>query len=166
MNVSNQIKELTRRKNVTTTELSNMLGTSQGNLANKLTRDNFRVNELEEIAHALGYTQMEIVLRGHKDDAIILEDDVKYQKHNIYMVFDENTSLLEDIKTNGFRDTTFRLLLLEVLGETLEPQFRQMFGDTLDAYVPNDFKEGFKDVIKQRIDKLNLGNVVDDIEDF
>lgn len=48
-----QIRILLKRKNVTIVELSKKLGTTNQNMANKFKRDNFSMNELEEIAEAL-----------------------------------------------------------------------------------------------------------------
>jgi DNA-binding Xre family transcriptional regulator len=48
-----KIRILLKRKNVTITELSNRLETSNQNMANKLKRDNFSTNELNEIAEVL-----------------------------------------------------------------------------------------------------------------
>ena len=41
------------KKNVTIIELSKMLGTTNQNMANKLKRDNFSIQELEAIVEAL-----------------------------------------------------------------------------------------------------------------
>lgn len=48
-----KIRILLKRKNVTIIELSNRLGTTNQNMANKLKRDNFSMNELDAIAEAL-----------------------------------------------------------------------------------------------------------------
>jgi transcriptional regulator with XRE-family HTH domain len=48
-----KIRILIKRKNVTITELSTRLKTSNQNMANKLKRDNFSTNELNEIAKVL-----------------------------------------------------------------------------------------------------------------
>jgi len=48
-----KIRILLRRKNVTIVELSNRIGTTNQNLANKFKRDNFSIKELDEIAKAL-----------------------------------------------------------------------------------------------------------------
>jgi len=47
------LRILLKRKNVTITELSNRLETSNQNMANKHKRDNFSTNELNEIAEVL-----------------------------------------------------------------------------------------------------------------
>lgn len=48
-----KIRILLKRKNVTILELSKRLETTNQNMANKFKRDNFSMNELEEIAKAL-----------------------------------------------------------------------------------------------------------------
>lgn len=48
-----KIRILLKRKHVTILELSKRLKTTNQNMANKLKRDNFSMNELEEIAKAL-----------------------------------------------------------------------------------------------------------------
>lgn len=56
LTMGEKIRILLKRKNVTLVELSNRLGTTNQNLANKLKRDNFSVKELDEIAEALDCT--------------------------------------------------------------------------------------------------------------
>ena len=51
--MAEKIRILLRRKNITIIELSNRLGTTNQNLANKFKRDNFSMKELDEIAEAL-----------------------------------------------------------------------------------------------------------------
>lgn len=147
MKISEQIKEIAKHNNVTITELAALINTSQGNLANKLTRDNFKLSDIEEIVAALGYTDMEIVLRGNKQDAIINSDSVKYRDHDIYMMFDENQSLLDDIHENGFRNKKFKDLVFELL----EPHLKARIGNMWNAYVPKDFEEGFKQVMSKQL---------------
>jgi transcriptional regulator with XRE-family HTH domain len=53
LTMGEKIRILLKRKNVTIVELSKRLGTTNQNMANKFKRDNFSVNELEEIAKAL-----------------------------------------------------------------------------------------------------------------
>lgn len=53
LTMGEKIRILLKRKNVTIIELSKRLGTTNQNMANKFKRDNFSVNELEEIAKAL-----------------------------------------------------------------------------------------------------------------
>lgn len=158
MKVSEQLKEILKHKDISITQLAKRMNTSQPNVTTKLSRDNLKLSDLQELATALDYTSMEIVLRGKKEDVVILEDRVEYKKHNLYMMPDKTASLIEDIDKNGFRDTTFRTLLLEVICEKFEPEFERIFGDTLDSYVPNDFKSGFKDVIRRDFDRLDLIN--------
>lgn len=55
MDISTEIKVLLTRSGKTQLELAEMLNTSQGNLGNKLKRNKWSVNELEEIADKLGY---------------------------------------------------------------------------------------------------------------
>lgn len=56
MSMSKKIKILLLERNVTQIELAERLGTSQGNLSNKLRRDNFSEKELDEIGTALNAT--------------------------------------------------------------------------------------------------------------
>lgn len=53
LTMTEKIRLLLRRKKVTIVELSNRLGTTNQNLANKFKRDNFSMKELCEIAKAL-----------------------------------------------------------------------------------------------------------------
>ncbi|PKM56010.1 MAG: transcriptional regulator [Firmicutes bacterium HGW-Firmicutes-5] len=53
LTMSEKIRILLKRKNVTILELSKRLETTNQNMANKFKRDNFSMNELEEIAKAL-----------------------------------------------------------------------------------------------------------------
>lgn len=49
-----KIRILAKRKKVTISELATLIGTTNQNLSNKLTRDNFSEKELKQIAEALG----------------------------------------------------------------------------------------------------------------
>lgn len=49
-----KIRILLQRKNITHAELSRRIGTTSANFSNKLKRDNFSINELNDIAEALG----------------------------------------------------------------------------------------------------------------
>jgi len=55
LTMSEKIRILLKRKNITIIELSKKLGTTNQNMANKFKRDNFSMNDLEEIAKALDY---------------------------------------------------------------------------------------------------------------
>lgn len=52
--MSEKIRILIKRKKMTITELASIIGTTNQNLSNKLTRDNFSEKELQQIAEALG----------------------------------------------------------------------------------------------------------------
>ena len=54
--MSKKIKMLMLEREVTQIQLAEKLGTSQSNLANKLKRDNFSENELNQIAEILNAT--------------------------------------------------------------------------------------------------------------
>lgn len=54
LTISEKIKILLKRKGITAKELAARLGTTPQNLQNKLTRDNFKFNDIVEIADALG----------------------------------------------------------------------------------------------------------------
>jgi transcriptional regulator with XRE-family HTH domain len=49
-----KIRILLKRKKMTILELAAVIGTSNQNLSNKLSRDNFSENELHQISKALG----------------------------------------------------------------------------------------------------------------
>lgn len=55
MDISTEIKVLLTRRKKSQSWLAEKLNTSQGNIGNKLKRNNWTVNELEEIADKLGY---------------------------------------------------------------------------------------------------------------
>lgn len=55
IDVTKQIKVMLVKEGLSQADLANRLKTSQGNLANKLRRNNFSVKEMLEIAEALGY---------------------------------------------------------------------------------------------------------------
>ncbi|MDA3847280.1 MAG: helix-turn-helix domain-containing protein [Vallitaleaceae bacterium] len=51
LSMGEKVRILLKRKNVTIIELSTRLKTSNQNMANKLKRDNFSTNKLDEIAN-------------------------------------------------------------------------------------------------------------------
>lgn len=51
-----KVNILLKRRNMTITELANILGTSRQNLTNKLSRDNFSEKEMFEISQKLNCT--------------------------------------------------------------------------------------------------------------
>lgn len=53
MSMSEKIRIILIKRKMTISGLASALGTSQGNLSNKLKRDNFSEKELEEIGNAL-----------------------------------------------------------------------------------------------------------------
>lgn len=53
MAMSEKIKIVLLKRKMTVTALAELLGTTRSNLSNKLSRDNFDENELQEIAEAL-----------------------------------------------------------------------------------------------------------------
>ena len=53
LTMGEKLRIILKRKNVTIIELSKRLGTTNQNMANKLKRDNFSIQELEAIAEAL-----------------------------------------------------------------------------------------------------------------
>lgn len=54
LTMGEKIRILIKRKKVTISELATLIGTSNQNLSNKLSRDNFSEQELHQIAKALG----------------------------------------------------------------------------------------------------------------
>lgn len=53
LTMGEKLRILIKRKKVTISELANMIGTSNQNLSNKLSRDNFSEKELQQIAEAV-----------------------------------------------------------------------------------------------------------------
>ena len=53
LTMGEKIKIIMGRRNMTTTDLAELLGTTRQNLTNKFARDNFSTNELYEIAAKL-----------------------------------------------------------------------------------------------------------------
>lgn len=147
MRVSEQIKEILRHNNLTVTDLANLMHTSQANMANKLARDNFRISEVTEMLVAMGYHDSQVIARDNNETVIISSYGVDFRRHNKYMVFDENRSILDEIKENGFRDKQFKDLVLDLMEEYMRPKF----GDLWDTYVPKEFEEGFKQVIHDKL---------------
>ncbi|MBC2579413.1 helix-turn-helix transcriptional regulator [Clostridium sp. DJ247] len=54
LTMGEKIRILIKRKKITISELAELIGTTNQNLSNKLTRDNFSEKELQQIAEALG----------------------------------------------------------------------------------------------------------------
>jgi transcriptional regulator with XRE-family HTH domain len=54
LTMGEKIRILIKRKKITISELAVLTGTTNQNLSNKLTRDNFSEKELQQIAEALG----------------------------------------------------------------------------------------------------------------
>lgn len=54
LSMGEKIRILAKRKKVTILELATLIGTTNQNLSNKLSRDNFSEQELHKIAEALG----------------------------------------------------------------------------------------------------------------
>jgi len=54
LTMGEKIRILIKRKKITISELANLIGTTNQNLSNKLTHDNFSEKELQQIAEALG----------------------------------------------------------------------------------------------------------------
>lgn len=54
LTMSEKIRILIRRKNITISELATLIETTNQNLSNKLSRDNFSEQELHKIAKVLG----------------------------------------------------------------------------------------------------------------
>ena len=55
IDISKEIKKMLIDKDLTQSQLADMLNTSQSNFANKTKRNNFRVSEMLEIAELLNY---------------------------------------------------------------------------------------------------------------
>ena len=54
LTVGEKIKIILKRKNLTLSDLAELIGSSRQNLSNKMSRDNFSEKEIKEIAKALG----------------------------------------------------------------------------------------------------------------
>ncbi len=54
LTMGEKLRILIKRKKVTISELAALISTSNQNLSNKLTRDNFSEKELQQIAEVLG----------------------------------------------------------------------------------------------------------------
>lgn len=54
LTMGEKIRILLKRKKVTISQLATLIGTTNQNLSNKLTRDNFSEQELNKIAEVLG----------------------------------------------------------------------------------------------------------------
>lgn len=55
VDIAKEIKKVLIDLEISQSDLAEKIGTSQGNLANKLKRNNFSTKEMLEIAAALGY---------------------------------------------------------------------------------------------------------------
>lgn len=55
MDIAKEIKKIVIDEDMTISSLANKLGTSQQNLSAKLKRNNLNINEIRDIAKALGY---------------------------------------------------------------------------------------------------------------
>lgn len=55
MDIAKEIKKILIDEDMSQSELAEKIETSQGNLANKFKRNNFSINEMLDIANALGY---------------------------------------------------------------------------------------------------------------
>lgn len=53
MNISEQIKVLCVRSNISAAELARRIGTTPQNLSNKMKRESFKISDLETIAKAV-----------------------------------------------------------------------------------------------------------------
>ena len=53
LTVGEKIKIILKRKNITLSELAELINSSRQNLSNKMSRDNFSEKEIKEIAKAL-----------------------------------------------------------------------------------------------------------------
>lgn len=59
---SEKIKVILKRKNMTVSDLADILGTSRQNLTNKLSRDNFQEKEMLDISKKLNCTYKGIIV--------------------------------------------------------------------------------------------------------
>ena len=64
INIEKEIKKILIDENLNVSKLANLLNTSNQNLADKLKRNNLKLNDLQEIANVLGY-DIEISFKKH-----------------------------------------------------------------------------------------------------
>lgn len=55
INIEKEIKKILIDENLNVSKLANLLNTSSQNLTAKLKRNNLKLNDIQEIANALGY---------------------------------------------------------------------------------------------------------------
>lgn len=68
MNISDEIRMLCARLNISTAELARRLGCSPQNLSSKLRRQSFSINDLEQIADVTGakFIRKFVLLNGEE----------------------------------------------------------------------------------------------------
>lgn len=156
MKISQQIRELVKHKNITITELASILNTTQGNLANKLIRDNFRLSDVKEISNALQYDDMEIILRG-KDETVLISDDrpIKIIKDTRYLVYGDVASVKEEIDEYGINNTTFGEVVLALIEDELEHQYGNLWSTVIPKRLENKMIEMAMGIVKDVTDKFD-----------
>lgn len=137
MKMSNTIKSTLAKENITLTELANRLDISVNNLSNKLKRDNFKIEELEQIADAIGY-DLDVRLKKKSATGFILnkEDymkslftipittkDVDDAKPSIYQLIDDYVEISVHDK--------FRKIMMENLKATNKDLY-EVYKNTID----------------------------------
>lgn len=158
MKISKQIRELVKYKNITITELASILNTTQGNLANKLIRDNFRLSDVQEISKALQYDDIEIVLRGN-DETVLIRDNypAKIVKDTRYLLYGDATSIKEDIEKNGFNGTTFGEVVMALIEDELENQYGDLWSTVIPKSLENEMIELATGIAKDITSKFDIG---------
>lgn len=139
MNISKHIKELARHQDITLTELADKLNTSQGNLTNKLIRDNFRLSDVKDIANALNYDNIDIVLRGNNETVLIREDTpINIIKDTQYLLYDGSTSVSEEIEKYGANHTTFGEVVMILIEDELKYQYGNLWSTVIPKRLENE----------------------------
>lgn len=70
MSMSEKIKIAIIKRKTTVSSVAKKIGTSQSNLSNKLTRDNFSEKELIQISEALGYNYKSVFIDPETNEEI------------------------------------------------------------------------------------------------
>lgn len=171
MKIASQLRELIECSDSSVKDISIASDTSQSNLLNKFSRDNFRLSEVSEIANLIGVKEIKISFI--KDEEIfeisnLNQELVTYDNIKIRKMFNEV------IKQSKSTDDEMLKLLQNLLSELLKIQFKfgqhsQAFQIDCDIYDLDDasglksfsglddldvFCEECKDNIKDIIDNM------------
>ena len=151
MRIADQLKEVLKHNNVTTVQLALKMNTSQPNLAGKLSRDSLKLSDVKEISDALGYDELQVVLRGNGETVIIREDKPITIKKNVrYMIYDEDITLTEEFEKYGINETKFK----DMVWRILEPELSKKFGDLWETTIPKRLEEHMVTMIENAASQI------------